>query len=407
MSEVHALLGGKVQVYKRSNSDFWQCSTSIGGRQWRRSTKEESLAHAKEFAEDWYLELKGKSRAGLLKAGKTFKQAAKKFREEYEVITEGQRNADYVDGHWRRLDRHLIPFFGNRTLGEITPGIVNEYRVFRHKDAKKRRGAVPARNTLHQEIVTLRQVLKTAYRHGWIAYVPDISEPYKTNSKLAHRAWFSPEEYKKLYTATRDRANNPRHQKEIVKRGSKELHDFVLFMANTGLRPDEANRLQFRDVTIVDDEATGERILEIEVRGKRGYGYCKSMPGAVIPFKRLKERNMDSETDPVFRNFPREMFKAILKEQNLRFDREGNRRTAYSLRHTYISLRLLEGADIYQIAKNCRTSVEMIQKHYAIHLKNMIDTAAVNIRRNKGKRRVHDALRDEQEIDTRRPRKRA
>jgi type I restriction enzyme, R subunit len=31
----------------------------------------------------------------------------------------------------------------------------------------------------------------------------------------------------------------------------------------------------------------------------------------------------------------------------------GQPRTAYSLRHTYICLRLMEGADIYQIAKNC------------------------------------------------------
>ena len=36
-------------------------------------------------------------------------------------------------------------------------------------------------------------------------------------------------------------------------------------------------------------------------------------------------------------------------------DRDGNRRTAYSLRHTYICMRLMEGADIYQVAKNCRT----------------------------------------------------
>ncbi len=50
-------------------------------------------------------------------------------------------------------------------------------------------------------------------------------------------------------------------------------------MVNTGLRPDEALRLEFRDVAIVTDEATGKRILEIEVRGKRGVGYCKSMPG--------------------------------------------------------------------------------------------------------------------------------
>src|SRR5260370_1063870 len=31
-------------------------------------------------------------------------------------------------------------------------------------------------------------------------------------------------------------------------------------------------------------------ILEIEVRGKRGTGYCKSMPGAVLPFKRPRRR---------------------------------------------------------------------------------------------------------------------
>jgi hypothetical protein len=41
----------------------------------------------------------------------------------------------------------------------------------------------------------------------------------------------------------------------------------------------------------------------------------------------------------------------------------------------------MEGADIYQIAKNCRTSVEMIEKFYAVHLQNMIDAAAVNVRK--------------------------
>ncbi len=48
-----------------------------------------------------------------------------------------------------------------------------------------------------------------------------------------------------------------------------QLHDYVLFVANTGLRPSETARLEYRDVTIVDDAATGETILEIEVRGKR------------------------------------------------------------------------------------------------------------------------------------------
>ncbi len=79
----------------------------------------------------------------------------------------------------------------------------------------------------------------------------------------------------------------------------------------------------------------------------------------------------------------RELFKEILDEQKLKTDREGQRRTAYSLRHTYICMRLMEGADIYQIAKNCRTSVEMIEKYYASHIKTSLDAAAINVRKPK------------------------
>ena len=61
-------------------------------------------------------------------------------------------------------------------------------------------------------------------------------------------------------------------------------------MANTGLRPDEAARLQFRDVKIVKDHGSKETILEIEVRGKRGVGWCKSTAQAVLPFERLRDR---------------------------------------------------------------------------------------------------------------------
>jgi len=43
----------------------------------------------------------------------------------------------------------------------------------------------------------------------------------------------------------------------------------------------------------------------------------------------------------------------------------------------------MEGADIYQIAKNCRTSVEMIEKFYASHIKTRLDAAAINTMRKK------------------------
>jgi integrase len=379
------MMGGRLHVYKRENSAYWQCSTYLGGRNWRVSTKEESLAQAKDFAEDWYLEMKGKHKRGEIRGGKTFREAARQFTREYEIITQGQRNPQYVKEHSRRLENHLLPFFGEMRVSEITPGMVQEYRIHRKEKATEARGKAPARNTMHQEIVTLRHVLKTANRHGWLDYLPDLSEPYRGSGKISHRAWFSPEEYKKLYAATRRRAQKPKRNRFAWE--GEQLHDYVLFMANTGLRPDEANRLEFRDVAIVTDEATGERILEIEVRGKRGVGYCKSTTGAVGPFERLKQRNKAKPSGPVFPKTHHVLFNNILNETKLKFDREGNPRTAYSLRHTYICLRLMEGADIYQIAKNCRTSVEMIEKYYASHIKNRLDAAAINVRRPKRKKK--------------------
>lgn len=414
----HEILGGNVQLFKRPASPYWQCQASLGGKQWRHSTKEESLSLAKDVAEDWYLGLTGKRRNGELRTEKTFAQAAKQFTKEYEVITEGQRSPKWVEGHALRLRVHLLPFFGEMGVSEITPGKVQDYRVHRNESRmvpnphsrsnRPLKDKPPARSTIHNEIVTLRQVLKTAIRHQWLAYLPDFSPPYRTQGKRVHRPWFSPAEYKQLYKASGAYAKEPFH--DHYKWNAEQLHDFILFLANTGLQPDEAKNLEHRDIEIVEDEATGERILEIEVRGKRGVGFCKSMPNAVRPYERLLGRAKPSEhlsrrekqrmrregvavsdvepekiypqlTDKVFPGDYKKIFNNLLDRASLKLDRDGNPRTAYSLRHTYICMRLMEGADIYAIAKNCRTSVEMIEKHYAAHIKNLLDASAINTRK--------------------------
>jgi len=423
----HTILGGKVHLYKRGDGDHWHCMTFLKGKKHRKTTKEDSLSLAKEIAEDWYMTLRGKDRAGLLRTEKTFAQAAELFVREYEIITEGHRSPKWVEGHQIRLRLHLLPFFGDLGISEVTAGKVQEYRVRRATTAAvgSLRPALkvsdgqppvhkpPARSTIHDEIVTLRQVLKTASRHGWLKHLPDLSPPYRTRGKIEHRPWFSPNEYKQLYEATREYARNPFH--DHYRWNAEQVHDYVLFMANTGLRPDEAKNLQHRDVAIVRDDATGQKILEIEVRGKRGVGYCKSTPSAVRPYERLlnrakptlgesrrqrqRRKRQGSEappapaaeepkpTDHVFPGNHVKLFNGVLDRTNLKLDRDGKPRTAYSLRHTYICMRLLEGADIYQIAKNCRTSVEMIEKHYAAHLKNTLDAAAINRRKKRPSRR--------------------
>jgi integrase len=412
--EKHTLLDGKLHVYKRSNSSHWQCSTYLGGRNHRATTKEDNLAMATEFAREWYMqryvEERQRRRNALTErldgtvqrlpvgtdsptdrrrrrtpAGPTFGEACDAFVAEYAIITQGERNERYVTQKSDHIRVHLVPFFGrDRPIAEITSGLIQEYRVHRQTsrvNPKTGEAMRPARNTLHSETVTLRQILKTANRKGWIQALPDMTVAYKTSGKIKHRAWFSPAEYKMLYEATRERAKNPK--KERWRAACEQMHDYVLFMGNTGLRPDECARLEARDITVVKDEATGERILEIDVRGKRGVGHCKSMPGAVHPYQRVRQRKALKPTDLVFGKVQRELFNAVLDELNLKHDREGNVRTTYSLRHTYICMRLMEGADIYQIAKNCRTSVEMIETFYASHIKNTLDAASINVRKPK------------------------
>jgi hypothetical protein len=81
-------------------------------------------------------------------------------------------------GPWRRATTRPI---GNLRPSKPSDGEAPVYKAL-------------ARSTLHDEIVTLRLVLKTAIRHAWLNHLPDLSPPYRTQGKVVHRPWFSPEE---------------------------------------------------------------------------------------------------------------------------------------------------------------------------------------------------------------------
>lgn len=382
----HTMFDGRLQLYRRKDGGPWHAAARVGKRRFRQSLKEESLERAKDVAEEWYLGLRGKLRAGeIVPSEHTFKDAWEDYIRDARVLASTERSPSYVQNLELRVRRHVLPFFTDKPLSTVNKSLIQKYRVKRAEDTIERTtvkdkdgkiikaGKPPARNTIMNEIVHIRQILKHAEGLGWIPFVPSLETPYMTQTKRGHRAWFSPEEYKQLREATRRRITDGK------RRGwegqYEDMHGFVVMMANTGLRPDEFMRLEIRDVKIEEDYSTKTTILVISVRGKVGVGICKSLPSAVYPFTNLRNRrNAELKTagkseaeiktllpkTRLLPRFNRAMFNNILEEEDLKFDREGQRRTAYSLRHTYISMRLMEGADIYAVAINCRTSVEMI-----------------------------------------------
>lgn len=87
------------------------------------------MSHAKEFAEDRFLELRGWHRAGELHYEKTFADVAKSFMHEYDVLTEGDRNERWVKDHYRRRWMHLVLCLGKLVLPQVTAGVLQEYRI--------------------------------------------------------------------------------------------------------------------------------------------------------------------------------------------------------------------------------------------------------------------------------------
>ena len=68
MIESHTIMDGKVHVYRRERSRFWQCAVFLSGRNYRQTTRQDNVAMAIKFAREWYLERLGalaRARANL------------------------------------------------------------------------------------------------------------------------------------------------------------------------------------------------------------------------------------------------------------------------------------------------------------------------------------------------------
>ena len=62
----------------------------------------------------------------------------------------------------------------------------------------------------------------------------------------------------------------------------------------------------------------------------------------------------------------RQLFKPMLAEAGLLFDKDGRERSLYSCRHTYATFSLLyRKVPVHTLARNMGTSVAMIERHYS------------------------------------------
>jgi integrase len=367
--KIHKLMDGKLHIFRRPATQFWWCGFYHHKRYVRSSTRTADLKSAQEFARQWFygkqLEL-----AGTLPPApyaKSFAAAADKALASYRLATaRGERSASYLKS-FEILIKRIVPVIGQEALESINQSTWSRYRDQRFK----KKAYKPA--TIHQHKNAIHVVLKQAAMRGELASVPQFLDD--SNVKVSTpRTWFEREEYQRLIGALW--ANIELHKKTKWSEAALELYDYCEIVVNSGLRVGEAMNMRFCDVETrkEHDNRTGDlkSFLVIKnIKGKRGTGEAKTFFDAVFPFLRCCERAKIQDRriseEKVFKEYHRDMFREVLERSGLRItnDRPPRRRDLMSLRHSYICWRLKDAVPVYDIAANCRTSVAMIQEHYA------------------------------------------
>ncbi|MEE9357941.1 MAG: hypothetical protein V3U62_06505, partial [Sedimenticolaceae bacterium] len=100
---------------------------------------------------------------------------------------------------------------------------------------------------------------------------------------------------------------------------------------------------------------------------------CLTRPEAAEAFERIKKRrcikNHQLCDEPLFLENHRTSFNALLRRLRLKENQQGSRRDFVSLRHSYICNMIRNSVSVFLIATNCRTSVDIIEKHYPAPMK--------------------------------------
>ena len=395
----------------RQNSPHWQASCSFGGKQHRMTTHEESLSRAKDVARDWYLGLMGKYRAGDSRREdlpRGSRAVHRRIRDDYagraqpdlcrgpQIPDQGPPKS-FLRGHGCR--RH------HRRQDSRLPHPSNEKRHVARDQLRKAK-VLREKATQNTSVKSRRREARCIRKSSAFArfsrpptgtagsIMPNLCARSKAPAK-SRIARGSRRRNTSSFTRRRAHGRKPRAPPMApAHRGSARLravHGQHRAAARRGAR------LEFRDVEIVADDATGKpswkskcaaSAASATARACRGQCSRSASPEAAPALKSepamnrpTPAENTGCSADKICRHtcpaqptlsFPdaSRPIQGDSRRARLKTDREGNHRTAYSLRHTYICLRLMEGADIYQIAKNCRTSVEMIEKYYASHIKD-------------------------------------
>ena len=293
-----------------------------------------------------------------------------------------------LKNHQRVTNVYWREYIGTKNLDDVSYEDFEGYEAFRRSFAKNTNRirnqwrqsykSTVSSTTLKYEINFFKQFLRWCSdqnRYNGLAF----TWRYRAANPIYNRREaFSLKQYKALvrYMRTEKFFNKGKHVAEggrpdkRVSRHRQMLRAYIIFMANTGLRVGEARHLKWRDVTC-SRNILGSPVCVASIDRallQTAHGDARSLKvigrfSAWLAVCRWKDYLLSigedandegfifcHENGNVLRDF-RAGFDAVISEAGVGRDRAGNKFVIYSLRHTYLSFRLIYAKKLSMLSR--------------------------------------------------------
>lgn len=393
-------VSGRVYLIKQPNSKYWKMRiyNPTTKRHRVESTKELTKGRALKYAEAYRLDFE--EEAEPTDRENSVGWFANKLNNEQRAKSKANiiSTATYYNDE-RALNRKggFIDVMGGFDITTITPKQI--YEGYEKVMSSVANGN-PSAASYNRQLVCLKKIFNTAVGDGTINSIPQLPKQRRSKSETNHRTaftfgkksseWETIQRFVKTNVGKTFRCLKGKNEYTNIQMDD-DFYDLLQLLINGFFRPNsnEIFGIRFRDVEVKE---TPKRLTIRVVGGKTEIRFVDTMAAAVSAFERIKERAEErGYSDDDYILFPQysnrttiqrrcnKLFTNILKEMGIYEDREGNSRSLYSLRHTSIQMRLVNSkgkVNVYSLAKNAGTSVEMIERFYAKSLPNSDEIAA-------------------------------
>ena len=309
------------------------------------------------------------------------------------VLKNDKNTSDYM-----YFLNYMIPHFEGKSMPALTPAGIQTFLEWRRENP--RRVHNPSENTIRAEIGFLRRFMKWAVSRRYMDRVIEIERPSWTKNRRPH---FDDQDWNKLTRHIREwqKVKNWAHKRDRIM-----LSNYVLILANTGIRVGEARTLKLRDIRSHQSETNRDKKPHIVllVAGKTGQREVVARTADIRKyFAHIWEirKTELGEDEPALDSFAfchpdgkpirsfKKSFTSLIEAAKVATASLGERRTLYSLRHTYATFRLQEGVHQFHLARNMGTSTAMLEKFYG-HTSNV--AAADELTKSTSRRRSSKTL---------------